>query len=61
MTGEHHVTVRLTYTSTGDPYKWRGWCACGWRCMSWQWVAVDRPGGALPMSLVHLALTRPPG
>ena len=53
QTRRHHVTIRLSYIGT-TPYKWRGSCICGWRCMSWQWIAVDRPGGALPMALDHL-------
>jgi len=50
----HHVTIRLQY-KYGAPWKWRGRCTCGWVCLSWQWIAVDRPGGTLPMALDHLA------
>lgn len=54
---KHRVTVRLSYLDCGVPYKWCGQCTCGWWCVSWQWIAVDRPGGALPMSLNHLERT----
>lgn len=58
----HFVTVRLARLNRSGvfdlagtvPYKWVGSCSCGWRCMSWQWIAIDRPGGTLPMSLDHL-------
>lgn len=56
---DHHVTIRLLHIDVGDeriPYKWRGDCTCGYGCISWQWVAVDRPGGALPMALEHVGL-----
>lgn len=58
-TADHHVTVGLTYVAGADariPYKWRAKCQCGWTGLSWQWVAVDRPGGALPMALEHVGL-----
>lgn len=48
----HRVTIRLSYLNT-TPYKWRGRCTCGWRCMSWNWSLADG-SGALPMSLEHL-------
>lgn len=60
-TSAHRVTVRLTYREIPGrdpiPYKWRGDCTCGWGCISWQWVAEDRYGGALIMTLEHLGLT----
>lgn len=56
----HKVKVKLTYLELGEeriPYKWRADCNCGWTGISWQWIAVDRPGGALPMALEHVGLT----
>lgn len=57
---DHRITIRLVYREIGEelriPWKWRGSCTCGYRCLSWQWIAVDRPGGALPMALEHLGL-----
>lgn len=50
----HHVKIRLVYLDGATPWKWRADCLCGWRALSWQWVAVDRPGGTLPLALEHL-------
>lgn len=56
---KHRVTIRLVYVNDGrTPWKWRGTCTCGWVCLSWQWIAVDRPGGTLPMTLEHVGLLR---
>ncbi len=66
---EHVVTVRLLRTRWGTPWKWQGRCTCGWACLSWQWdrawlsaydpawitEAQVLTGGAMPMSLDHLA------
>lgn len=55
---DHHVTIRLTYVNgeRRTPHKWRADCTCGHTFLSWQWIAADRPGGALPMALAHLGL-----
>lgn len=53
----HRVVVRLRYVpylETRVPWKWHAACICGWNALSWQWIANDRPGGALPMALDHL-------
>ena len=59
----HKIRIRLVHLNRWGvvdpkgtrPWKWRGDCICGWGCLSWQWIAIDRPGGTLPMAIEHLA------
>lgn len=40
-------------------HKWKAECSCGWLGLSWQWVAEDRPGGALVMAVEHVGGSYP--
>lgn len=37
MITAHRVTIRLRRNKNGTPWKWCGYCTCGWGCMSWSW------------------------
>ena len=49
------VRIVLRHNENGTPWKWCGYCTCGWGCMSWAWRREDETG-ALPMALDHLGI-----
>jgi hypothetical protein len=52
---DHFVTIRLEYhqhSAGRTPWKRRGWCICGWQCLSWDGL---RP---ILIAAEHVALNR---
>jgi len=58
---QHKVKINLTYAygAAHIPYKWAGYCTCGWNCLSWAWRREEDGSGALAMSLEHVGLLEP--